>query len=881
MSHRVLLPSDVIPEQYDLTLEPDVERFTFDGLVKITVNVEMATDVVQLHSRDLLIKSAKFTSAETGGESMEASEVSLNIKEYILSIKFEEVLPVGKGELEIVFQGTLNDQMAGFYRSKYTDSKGVQRHLATTQFEAIDARRCFPCWDEPGRKAVFVVTLIYAANLMAVSNMPQSRSEIAADGRRKELFMPTPKMSTYLLAFCVGEFEYISGMTKEGTIARVMACPGNLDKMSYALTCTIKSLEFYNDFFGIPYPLPKVDMIAIPDFSAGAMENWGLVTYREVALLCDEKTVSAVQKQRICTVVAHELAHQWFGNLVTMAWWDDLWLNEGFAAWMQNFCSGHIHPEWNIWESFVGTEQQQALKLDSLRSSHPIQVPIGKAQEVEEVFDAISYMKGASTVRMIYALLGQEKFQEGLKLYFKRHKYGNTNTSDLWSAWADVSGKPLQDMMSSWTEKMGFPVVKVLKDPFTDGSKQLQCEQSWFLADGSSQPGDADKLWYIPMFIGSDAGTKQLTLQEKQATLDISFSGNPSWIKLNFGQEVPMRVLYPAPMVARLAANVQSLSAQDRIGLLSDSFALVKAGMQDPEQLVRLISGFKAERNDKVWAELAAHLASLDSILRQCMDTSIVEGWQRFSEKLSLAPFLEVGWETRESDDDNAKKLRTTLASLMAKFSSGDAEHMKAAQQKCDAFLTAAVEGQDCNSVLSADVRQAALRCGMKAAPSSALFDRFVAAHNKATDGTVRQHIYAALADSPDKALRQRALDWALTDDVRSQDLIYLPMFVASSGQEGGVQCFEWVKGSFGGIYGRLGETSQILFQHVVKISGMGFASEEKAQELKEFWESKPCAKMISKCLQQTVEGIKTNAQFAARLKASRLADPAFWKEFS
>merc|ERR1719327_2418277 len=333
-----------------------------------------------------------------------------------------------------------------------------------------------------------------------------------------------------------------------------MACPGNIAKCSYALSSCCRALDFYNEFFGIPYPLPKVDMIAIPDFSAGAMENWGLVTYREVALLCDEATVSATQKKRICSVVTHELAHQWFGNLVTMGWWDDLWLNEGFANWMQTFAADALHPEWNIWESYVCTDQQNALTLDALRSSHPIQVPIAHAEEVEEVFDAISYAKGGSVVRMIFAVLGKEKFQEGLKLYFQKHQYSNTETKDLWDAWSEVSGKPINEMMSSWTNQMGFPVVKVVADPAANGdSENLSLEQSWFLADGSREPADADKSWFIPIFAGSDGGPSPVSFMEtsaKEGKVPCGCSAKTAaWVKLNFGQHVPIRVLYPAPML--------------------------------------------------------------------------------------------------------------------------------------------------------------------------------------------------------------------------------------------------------------------------------------------------------------------------------------------
>jgi aminopeptidase N len=605
------------------------------------------------------------------------------------------------------------------------------------------------------------------------------------------------------------------------------------------------------------------------------MENWGLVTYREVALLCDEKTVSATQKQRICTVITHELAHQWFGNLVTMAWWDDLWLNEGFANWMQTFAADSLHPEWNIWESYVGMEQQQALKLDSLRSSHPIQVPIGRAQEVEEVFDAISYCKGGSTVRMIYAVLGKEKFQEGLKLYFQRHQYGNTETHHLWQAWADASGKPLPDMMNSWTTKMGFPVLKVLADPFASGSFKADCEQSWFLADGSVLPGDEEKTWYLPVLIGGKNGAMEMQIvREKKGTLN--FAKDATWAKLNFGQHVPMRVLYPSSMVERLAANMASVPAEDRIGLLSDAFALCKAGMQEPEQLIQLLSGFKGERNDKVWAELTASLSGLDGILRQTLDAPARKLWETFAEQLTVPAFLEVGWDTRGGDDDNTKKLRSTMAALMAKFCSAGADHMKAAGQKCEAFLAA--DTKDCNTVLSADVRAAVLTCAMKSNPCAELFDKLVANHNRTDDGTVRQHIYSAVGDAPDKALREKALAWALSDDVRAQDLIYLPMFVTRSGSEGAEECFQWIQLNYDTLYARLGATSMMLFQHFVRISGAGFVTEEKAQEVQKFWDSKSVKDKIGKCLQQTVELIKTNAQFAKRVKASKLSDPEFWK---
>mmetsp|Transcript_82526 Transcript_82526/g.238452 ORF Transcript_82526/g.238452 Transcript_82526/m.238452 type:complete len:886 (-) Transcript_82526:40-2697(-) len=876
-SYRVLLPSDVIPEKYDLTLEPDLMCFKFDGVVKIECDVQVATDRVIVHGKELIVSSAKFTPA--GGSDMKASEITVKVKSMTITMGFDEVLPVGKGVLEIAFRGELNDQMAGFYRSQYTDSKGQKRHMATTQFEAIDARRCFPCWDEPGRKAVFVVTLVYPADLMALSNMPQSRSEIRTDGKRVETFMPTPLMSTYLLAFCIGEFEFISGQTTNGTLARIFCCPGNVPRCSYALKCCLKALEFYDDFFGIPYPLPKMDMIAIPDFAAGAMENWGLVTYREVALLCDEKTVSATQKQRICSVITHELAHQWFGNLVTMQWWDDLWLNEGFANWMQTFAADKLHPEWHIWESYVGMEQQRALQLDALRSSHPIQVPIGAAETVEEVFDAISYCKGGSVVRMIYAVLGEAHFQQGLRIYFGRHKYGNTETTDLWQAWAEASGKPVAEMMSSWTQQMGFPVLKVLKDPLAAGATEIEVEQSWFLADGAALSGeDAAKAWVAPVLVGTDAGSApaaflERTTKAQKVAIGGGAAGAKSWLKVNFGQHVPMRVLYPKETLERLAKNLKSLPAEDRIGLLSDAYALCKAGLLPPPQLVQLLSSYAGEDNDKVWSELSAVLGGLDRVVRQGLGDETAEAFVDFAARLVGPAFGKVGWDEQPGDSDNQRKLRSTLVQLLGKYCYKDAAVVAEAKERFKKFIA---DPNDAGA-LSADIRPAVLSMVVKGEGSSAVFDQLMAAHDAVTDGAVRIHIYGAIGDCP-ASLQRRALEWVLSDAVRSQDLFYIPMSM-TSGREGAEAVFDWVNREYDRIYGRIGTTSMILFQHIVRISGAGFVSAEKAAAVEAFWKAKPVHKMVEKTLEQTVEGIRTNAKFVDHLKPSDVAKPAAWSK--
>jgi len=444
--------------------------------VAIKLDVKEATDRISLHAKEINVRKVTIDS----GSKLKSK--SLLLKDDLLTLVFEDVIPAGERTLKIEFQGDHNDQMAGFYRSRYKNAKGEQKIMVSTQFEALDARRCFPCWDEPACKATFKCTLVCKTGLHALSNMPVERRSVEKKGELTRFeYMTTPIMSTYLLAFCVGEFDYVAGTTKNGVSIRVFAPPGRSEQGRFALDVAIRTLDIYDDFFGLPYPLPKLDMIAIMEFAAGAMENWGLVTYREVDVLIDEKNATEWQKQRVCTVVTHELAHQWFGNLVTMDWWNDLWLNEGFACWTQTWAANKVKPSYQMWDQFVSGDMARAQGLDSLRSSHPIQVPIRRAEEVEAVFDAISYSKGACVVRMCYELMGEEKFRDGLRIYMKRHQYGNSKTTDLWKAWQEASGIDIPGLMASWTEKMGYPLLTVSNVQ----SGSFDVNQSWFLADGT------------------------------------------------------------------------------------------------------------------------------------------------------------------------------------------------------------------------------------------------------------------------------------------------------------------------------------------------------------------------------------------------------------
>lgn len=389
-----------------------------------------------------------------------------NKKEHV-TFKFTGDIAEGtSAKLRISFKGEINSKLAGFYRAVYEDPSGNKKVMAVTQFEATDARRAFPCWDEPDKKAKFTISLQVRNHLTALSNMNENVNVVKhislshEEGWKIVSFATSVTMSTYLVAFVVGEIEFIEAFTKNGNIpVRVYAPIGFIHQGHFALDVGVKTLDFFTEYFGESYPLPKMDMIAIPDFASGAMENWGLVTYRMTLLLFDDQSSTLKTKQQVAYVVGHELAHQWFGNLVTMQWWSDLWLNEGFATWAGWLAADHIFPKWEIWTEFVVDDLQSGLALDSLRSSHPIEVPVRDPSEISQIFDSISYSKGASVIRMLEAYLGPKVFQKGLQNYIQKHLYSNARTDDLWAALDATSGKDVTQMMALWTRKIGVRVA--------------------------------------------------------------------------------------------------------------------------------------------------------------------------------------------------------------------------------------------------------------------------------------------------------------------------------------------------------------------------------------------------------------------------------------
>ena len=517
------LPRNVVPRHYALVLEPDLAQARFDGEAVIDVDfTEEVTEIV-LNAAELEIVSAEVSS---GGERVTA-KVSMVDEEEQVVLRPEEPVASGPGQVHLKFSGQLNDKLRGFYRSKYKAQDGSDQWLAVTQFESTDARRAFPCWDEPDFKATFAMTVVADEDLTVLSNGRLTSSEPAGNGKSRSCFADTIKMSTYLVAVAVGPFQVTDPVDVAGVPLRVGFVPGRAALTGLAQEAAVYALEFLREYFSIPYPAEKLDHIAIPDFAAGAMENLGLVTYRETALLVPEDS-SQTERQRVVTVVAHETAHMWFGDLVTMKWWEGTWLNEAFATFMELLVTDAFEPSWEIWANF-GIDRVAALATDSLRNTRAIEYPVGRPDEAEDMFDIITYEKGGSVLRMLERYLGAATFREGLRYYLEEHGLGNTVTTDLWDALEHVSGQPLTATMTTWVNQPGHPAVTAE----LEGATTLRLTQSRFMLDGSQEPS---QHWVVPLtlrYATADGSVKHVQALMDEPSATIALDAAPEWVLVN------------------------------------------------------------------------------------------------------------------------------------------------------------------------------------------------------------------------------------------------------------------------------------------------------------------------------------------------------------
>src|SRR5690349_15106313 len=519
------LPPSVIPERYELKLTPDLTGWTFTGQEKVSVQIAEAVRDIVLNAAELDLHRVSLKRAD--GRVVEGRAI-LDPENERAKLSFAEVLPAGRAELLIEFSGILNDKLHGFYRSSYKGADGQDKPLASTQFESTDARRAFPCWDEPSLKAVFQVTLVVDEKLTAISNARVIREKrLEGTGRKEVVFADSIKMSTYLVAFIVGEFEATEAVMAAGAPLRVCAVPGKKLLTRFALDIGKASLDYFSRYYDVAYPGDKLDLIAIPDFASGAMENLGAITFRETALLVDAEKATRAELERVADVVSHENAHMWFGDLVTMKWWNGLWLNEAFATFMEMLAVDKWKPQWQRWDSF-SVSRAAAMAVDGLRATRSIEFTVRSPEDARAMFDVLTYEKGAAVLRMLEQYMGAEEFRKGIAAYLKKHQFANAETTELWDALEESSRQPVRKMMDSWIFQQGFPIVRA---EAAGGGLKLSQRRFFYL--GEDAPND--QLWHVPVMIRAEtdrgAVSRKVLLSAREMTVPIE--GQLKWALVN------------------------------------------------------------------------------------------------------------------------------------------------------------------------------------------------------------------------------------------------------------------------------------------------------------------------------------------------------------
>jgi puromycin-sensitive aminopeptidase len=744
------LPGTVRPRRYQITLRPDLDAATFAGSVRIESEVREATDQVVLHAADLEIGRAVI---DQDGRSVDA-EVDLDAERERLSLHPDAPLVPGSATITIEFTGVLNDQLRGFYRSTFVDEGGVDRVLATTQFEATDARRAFPCWDEPEHKAVFAVTLEVPDNLLAVSNAREVERLPLDDGLVGVRFADTMIMSTYLVAFVVGPLEVTEPVaTAGGTELRIVHPPGQAALTGFALEVGAFALEFFADYYDIPYPGDKLDLVAIPDFAFGAMENLGCVTFREVLLLVEPDRATQPELQNVVDVISHELAHMWFGDLVTMRWWNGIWLNEAFATFMEMLATDAFRPAWERWVSFAAA-RTSALDVDALHATRPIEYPVHSPADAEGMFDILTYEKGAATVRMLERHLGEADFRRGISAYLAEHAHGSTETGDLWDALEAASGEPARRIMDSWIFQGGYPVVTVTLD-----GHELVLDQDRF----TYLPGADPARWAVPVHvrhgIGGNTGTDRVLLEDRSEPLLLP--GAPDWLVANGEGDGFFRVAYEPVLLDRTVARAQDhLRPVERYALVDDAWAFVLADRMTAPAWLDLAERFGAERDLTVWDRLLAGLRALDRLV----DGAARDRLRDRVLGLTAPAAEELGPFPSDGDDDRRRQLRASL--LAARGSAGDEAAVEQAERLHAAHV--ADPGDVAPELVAAAVGILAERGG--AGDHAEFVGRF-----ESTDTPQEQMRYLyALADFEDPGLFASTLDLLAGDRVRSQNAPYV-----------------------------------------------------------------------------------------------------------
>lgn len=856
------IPKTTLPHHYNLYLHPNLDTGIFTGSVDILIGVTSPMDYLLAHVKQMNVTKTELISVLTGDmlPLMDAFEYEPN---QFWVVRPRDTLRPGNYTLKLEFDGSLDGSIVGLYRSVYTTKAGEKRSIATSKFQPTDARSAFPCFDEPSFKSTFRTTLVRPSEgYIALSNMPveSERPDSPSPGLTEVVFENSVPMVTYLACFIVCDFQHVEVMTQDNKPFRVYATADQMSRTNYSRDLGVHVLNYFEDYFEIEYPLPKQDMIAIPDFISGAMEHWGLITYREVNLLYDDEGSSSYNKQRVAAVVAHELAHMWFGNLVTLDWWDDLWLNEGFASYIEYKGVANYEKEWDMEGQFLVNDLQRVMVLDSQLTSHPIVQAVNHPDEITEIFDSISYSKGASVLRMLESFMGPDEFRIGVRNFLRRFKYANAITQDLWTELEKVSGKSLDisKIMDTWTRQMGYPVLSVKKSDV--GSNKLEVRQKRFLLDPSAvsaKDSPYNYRWDVPVtYITEVSNRTQVWFHKEMDKLVMDKPPGATWVKINVGQYGYYRVNYEPSMwqdlIDILHTNHEALSATDRSSLLDDAFNLAASNEMPYDTVLSLVAYMKKETHYIPWKTVASHLAKMGRLLRK---TKSYPYYRKYIVNLVKDHVERLGW----NDTGSHLERRNRLDLMALACSNGYEPCLEGAYNRLVQWI------QDPEYFIPANTRSLVYKYGMQKAGFEdweILKDRYTSEVN----AQEKSKMALGLATSKEDWIIERWLLMARNESiVRGQDYFTVLNNIASNPWNTHI-VWTFVKANWDYLVDRFSLNNRYLGR-MVKYVGTRFTSQNQLDDLEEFFKKYPEAGSGARARKQAVEEIKKNVAWINKYK--------------